>query len=158
MADVNLFTPGRIDGFDTKNRFVMAPMTRCRSDYQGVPTDIVATYYAQRASAGLIITEGIAPSAVGLGYVRTPSIESAAQIAAWKKITDAVHAKGGRIFAQFMHVAETGRPMWAEVTYVGADPFVQRVRHCLMPLSRDGETVDMIFVVTDIDRIASAVA
>jgi len=108
VADVNLFTPGRIDGFDTKNRIVMAPMTRCRADAQGVPTDIVAEYYAQRAAAGLIITEGIAPSAVGLGYARTPAIESPAQVAAWKKVTGAVHAKGGRIFAQFMHVGRIG--------------------------------------------------
>ena len=108
MADVNLFTPGRIDGFDTKNRIVMAPMTRCRADANGVPTDLVAEYYAQRASAGLIITEGIAPSAVGLGYARTPAIESPAQVDAWKKVTAAVHAKGGRIFAQFMHVGRIG--------------------------------------------------
>ena len=108
MADVNLFTPGRIDGFDTKNRMFMAPMTRCRSDAQGVPTDIVARYYEQRASAGLILTEGIAPCAVGLGYARTPAIESQAQVAAWKKITDAVHARGGRIFSQFMHVGRIG--------------------------------------------------
>ena len=108
MADVNLFSPGRIDGFDTKNRIVMAPMTRCRSDAQGVPTDIVAEYYAQRASAGLILTEGTAPSAMGLGYARTPAMESAVQVAAWKKVTDAVHAKGGRIFCQFMHVGRIG--------------------------------------------------
>jgi N-ethylmaleimide reductase len=108
VADLNLFTPGRIDGFDTKNRIMMAPMTRCRSDAQGVPTDIVATYYQQRASAGLILTEGIAPCAVGLGYARTPAIESPAQVAAWKKVTDAVHAKGGRIFSQFMHVGRIG--------------------------------------------------
>jgi N-ethylmaleimide reductase len=108
VADVNLLTPGRIDGFDTKNRMFMAPMTRCRSDAQGVPTDIVARYYEQRASAGLILTEGIAPCAVGLGYARTPAIESAAQVAAWKKITDAVHARGGRIFSQFMHVGRIG--------------------------------------------------
>lgn len=105
---MNLLTPGRIDGFDTKNRMFMAPMTRCRSDAQGVPTDIVAKYYEQRASAGLILTEGIAPCAVGLGYARTPAIESPAQVAAWKKVTDAVHAKGGRIFAQFMHVGRIG--------------------------------------------------
>jgi N-ethylmaleimide reductase len=108
VADVNLFSPGRIDGFDTRNRIVMAPMTRCRSDAQGVPTDIVAEYYAQRASAGLIITEGIAPCAVGLGYARTPALESPAQVAAFKKVTDAVHAKGGKIFAQFMHVGRIG--------------------------------------------------
>ena len=108
MADVNLLTPGRIDGFDTKNRIIMAPMTRCRSDAQGVPTEIVARYYEQRASAGLILTEGIAPCAVGLGYARTPAIESPAQVAAWKKVTDAVHARGGRIFSQFMHVGRIG--------------------------------------------------
>jgi N-ethylmaleimide reductase len=108
VADVNLLTPGRIDGFDTKNRIIMAPMTRCRSDAQGVPTEIVARYYEQRASAGLILTEGIAPCAVGLGYARTPAIESPAQVAAWKKVTDAVHARGGRIFSQFMHVGRIG--------------------------------------------------
>lgn len=108
MADITLFTPGRIDGFETKNRIVMAPMTRCRADANGVPTDIVAEYYSQRASAGLIITEGIAPCAVGLGYARTPAIESAPQVAAWKKVTDAVHAKGGKIFAQLMHVGRIG--------------------------------------------------
>src|SRR5580765_5085626 len=86
----------------------MAPMTRCRSDAQGVPTEIVARYYEQRASAGLILTEGIAPCAVGLGYARTPAIESPAQVAAWKKVTDAVHARGGRIFSQFMHVGRIG--------------------------------------------------
>jgi len=108
VADVNLFSPGRIDGFDTRNRIIMAPMTRCRSDAQGVPTDIVAEYYTQRASAGLIITEGTAPSGTGLGYARTPAMESAAQVAAWKKVTAAVHAKGGRIFCQFMHVGRIG--------------------------------------------------
>jgi N-ethylmaleimide reductase len=104
VADVHLFTPGRIDGFDTKNRMMMAPMTRSRALPKGVPSELAIEYYAQRASAGLIISEGIAPCAVGLGYARTPAIENAEQIAAWKKITDAVHAKGGRMFAQFMHV------------------------------------------------------
>ena len=108
MADINLFSPGRIDGFDTKNRIVMAPMTRCRSNAAGVPQDVMIEYYTQRASAGLIITEGIAPSAVGLGYARTPALETSEQVAAWKKITDAVHAKGGRMFAQFMHVGRIG--------------------------------------------------
>jgi len=98
VADVNLFTQGRIDRFETKNRMIMAPMTRSRALAKGVPSDLAIEYYAQRASAGLIISEGIAPSAVGLGYARTPAIENSEQIAAWKKITDAVHAKGGRMF------------------------------------------------------------
>src|SRR3954466_289920 len=110
VADVNLFSPGRIDGFDTKNRMMMAPMTRSRALAKGVPSELAIEYYAQRASAGLIITEGIAPCAMGLGYARTPAIENAEQIAAWKKITDAVHAKGGRIFAQFMHVGRIAHP------------------------------------------------
>ena len=104
MADINLLTPGRIDGFDTTNRMIMAPMTRAARYAGGVPSELAITYYAQRASAGLILTEGTAPSAVGLGYARTPAIHTQEQIAAWKKITDAVHAKGGRMFLQFMHV------------------------------------------------------
>ena len=82
----------------------MAPMTRSRAGYDGVPAEISAEYYAQRASAGLIITEGTAPSASGLGYARTPGIYNGGQIAAWRKVTEAVHAKGGRIFVQIMHV------------------------------------------------------
>jgi N-ethylmaleimide reductase len=110
VADVNLFTPGRIDGFDTKNRMIMAPMTRSRAMAKGVPSELAIEYYAQRASAGMICTEGTAPCAVGLGYARTPAIENAEQIAAWKKITDAVHAKGGRISMQFMHVGRIAHP------------------------------------------------
>ena len=79
-------------------------MTRSRALAGGVPSELAIEYYAQRASAGLIITEGTAPSAVGLGYARTPAIDTPEQIAAWKKITAAVHAKGGRMFMQFMHV------------------------------------------------------
>ena len=108
MADVTLFTPGRIDGFDTKNRFVMAPMTRSRALPGGVPSELAIEYYAQRASAGLIITEGVAPCAAGIGYARTPTAETPDQMAAWKKIVDAVHAKGGRMFMQFMHVGRIG--------------------------------------------------
>jgi len=110
MADVTLFSPGRIGGLETANRMIMAPMTRSRALQKGVPSDLATEYYSQRASAGLIITEGIAPSAGGLGYARTPAIENAEQIAAWKKITDAVHENRGRIFAQFMHVGRIAHP------------------------------------------------
>jgi N-ethylmaleimide reductase len=110
VADINLFSAGRIDGFSTRNRMIMAPMTRSRALPKGVPSDLASEYYCQRASAGLIITEGIAPSAIGLGYARTPAIESAEQVVAWKKITDAVHENGGRIFAQFMHVGRIAHP------------------------------------------------
>jgi N-ethylmaleimide reductase len=95
MSEITLLTPGRIDGFDTRNRMVMAPMTRCRAESVGVPSALAIEYYVQRATAGLIITEGTAPSAVGQGYVRTPSIYSAEQVASWKKITDAVPEAAG---------------------------------------------------------------
>lgn len=86
----------------------MAPMTRSRSNPGGVPSEMSVEYYSQRASAGLIISEGTAPSAAGIGYARTPALETPAQVAAWKKITDAVKAKGGRMFAQLMHVGRVG--------------------------------------------------
>ena len=97
MPSVDLLCPGRIDGFDTRNRMFMAPMTRSRALAGGVPSDVAIEDHAQRASAGLIISEGTAPAATGIGYARTPSIDTPEQIAAWKRITDAVHARGGRI-------------------------------------------------------------
>lgn len=105
-----LFTPVRIGRALASNRLVMAPMTRSRADDHGVPGDITATYYAQRAGAGLIITEGVFPSAMGKGYVRTPGIETDAQVAAWKQVTEAVHARGGRIFMQLMHCGRISHP------------------------------------------------
>jgi N-ethylmaleimide reductase len=110
VADINLFTPGRIDGFDTGNRIIMAPMTRSRALAGGVPSELAIEYYKQRASAGLIITEGVAPAAIGLGYARTPAAETPEQMTAWKKIVDAVHAKGGRMFMQLMHVGRIAHP------------------------------------------------
>lgn len=106
-----LFTPFRVGRYTLSNRLIMAPMTRSRADDEtGVPTDLVTTYYAQRASAGLIITEGVFPSASGKGYVRTPGICDDAQLAAWKQVTEAVHAKGGRIFMQLMHSGRISHP------------------------------------------------
>ena len=94
-----------------KNRIVMAPMTRCRADVKHVPTDIMIEYYRQRSSAGLILTEGTSPSPNGDGYARVPGIYNAMQIAAWKKITTAVHNNGGKIFLQMMHVGRIGHPL-----------------------------------------------
>jgi N-ethylmaleimide reductase len=105
-----LFSPVRIGRVELPNRLVMAPMTRSRADDAGVPGDLVAAYYAQRASAGLIITEGVYPSAIGKGYVRTPGIETEAQVAAWKRVTKAVHARNGRIFMQLMHCGRISHP------------------------------------------------
>jgi N-ethylmaleimide reductase len=108
MSDINLLSPGHIGSLAVPNRLVMAPMTRSRAGAGGVPSELSIEYYAQRASAGLILTEGTAPSAQGLGYARTPAIETPEQIAAWKKITSAVQAKGGRMFMQLMHVGRIG--------------------------------------------------
>ncbi len=82
----------------------MAPMTRSRADALAVPSPLVAEFYASRADAGLILTEGTGTSVMGMGYARTPGIYNEAQIAAWRVVTDAVHARGGRIFLQLMHV------------------------------------------------------
>jgi N-ethylmaleimide reductase len=88
------------------NRAVMAPMTRSRAVDANTPNALMAEYYGQRATAGLIITEGTSPSPDGLGYARIPGLFNAAQVAGWKAVTEAVHAKGGKIFVQLMH---TGR-------------------------------------------------
>lgn len=105
-----LLTPVRIGHLVAPNRLVMAPMTRSRADAEGVVGDLTVAYYAQRASAGLIISEGVFPSAMGKGYVHTPGIETPAQVAAWKKVTEAVHARGGRIFMQLMHSGRVSHP------------------------------------------------
>jgi N-ethylmaleimide reductase len=102
-----LFEPFKLGSLSLTNRVVMAPMTRSRS-IGNAPGDLVATYYAQRAAAGLIITEGTSPSPNGLGYARIPGLYTKEQAAAWKKVTDAVHAKGGHIAVQFMHTGRVG--------------------------------------------------
>lgn len=105
------FEPYGLGSTTLANRIVMAPMTRSRAYGPGnSPTDLTATYYAQRASAGLIVTEGIQPSAIGQGYPDTPGLHSDEQIAAWRVVTDAVHARGGVIFAQLMHVGRLSDP------------------------------------------------
>ena len=101
---MNLFSPITLGDYSLRNRVVMAPMTRSRADAQGVPSPLAAEYYGSRADAGLIISEGTGPSASGMGYPRTPGIYTPAQIAAWRQVTDAVHARGGTTFLQIMHV------------------------------------------------------
>src|SRR3954463_1065390 len=100
-----LFTPFSKGSLQLKNHLVMAPMTRSRA-IGNVPNESMATYYAQRSGAGMIVTEGTSPSPEGLGYPRIPGIYSEAQVAGWKKVTDAVHQNGSKIFLQLMH---TGR-------------------------------------------------
>lgn len=105
-----LLSSYKLGDLNLKNRMVMAPMTRSRAVDGNVPHPLAAEYYVQRASAGLIITEATQVSPQGVGYIRTPGIHSAEQIAGWKKITDAVHAAGGKIFAQLWHVGRISHP------------------------------------------------
>lgn len=99
-----LYKPCQLYSLTLKNRMVMAPMTRCRAGEGDVPTDLMATYYAQRATAGLIISEGVPVSPMARGYLWTPGIYSAEQVDGWRKVADAVHAKGGKMFVQIWHV------------------------------------------------------
>jgi N-ethylmaleimide reductase len=107
---IDLFTPVRLGRYDLKNRLVMAPMTRNRAAAGDVPQAINVAYYAQRASAGLIVTEGSQISPQGKGYPGTPGIYSEDQVAGWTAITDAVHDCGGRIFLQLWHVGRISHP------------------------------------------------
>lgn len=107
MSDTQdpLFQPYSLAHLELPNRIVMPPMTRSRASQPGdVPNDLMAEYYAQRASAGLIISEGTWISPIGKGYAWTPGIHTPAQVAGWRKVTKATHAAGGRIFAQLWHV------------------------------------------------------
>ncbi|HVX44860.1 MAG TPA: alkene reductase [Mycobacteriales bacterium] len=105
------FEPYDLSGRRLANRIVMAPMTRSRAFASGPsPTESAVRYYAQRASAGLIITESTQPAVVGQGYPDTPGLHSAEQVAAWQSVTDAVHDAGGVIFAQLMHSGRIGHP------------------------------------------------
>jgi N-ethylmaleimide reductase len=106
----HLFSPIQLGAVKLPNRVLMAPLTRCRAGAGNVPTELNATYYAQRASAGLIIAEATSVSPRGFGYPSTPGIFTADQVAGWKKVTAAVHREGGRIFSQLWHVGRISHP------------------------------------------------
>lgn len=107
-----LFDPVRIGAWELPNRIVMAPLTRARAGAERVPNALMAEYYAQRASAGLIISEATSVTAMGVGYADTPGIWSAAQVEGWKLVTRAVHHAGGRILLQLWHVGRISHPMF----------------------------------------------
>ena len=119
MTDTTLFQPYELGSLTLANRIVMAPLTRNRAGAGFVPGDLVAEYYGQRASAGLIISEATQISQQGQGYQDTPGIYTQAQIDGWRKVTDAVHSKGGRIFLQLWHV---GRISHVDLQENGAAP------------------------------------
>lgn len=106
----NVWSPIKVGSLQLPHRLAMAPMTRSRAKPDGTPGDLAATYYAQRASMGLLITEGTQPSEDGQGYLATPGIYTDAHVAGWRKVSDAVHAGGGRLFVQLMHVGRRAHP------------------------------------------------
>lgn len=111
MNDQLIFEPFNLNGLSLRNRIVMAPMTRSRSANPGnVPTELTALYYSQRASAGLIISEGAYVSRDAVGYINVPGIYTQQQVEGWKLVTDAVHKQGGKIFAQLWHVGRMSHP------------------------------------------------
>jgi N-ethylmaleimide reductase len=138
-----LFDPIRIRSLSLRNRVVMAPLTRNRAVEQNTANALMAEYYAQRAPAGLIVTEGTSPSPNGLGYARTPGLFNAPQMRGWRLATDAVHARGGRIVVQLMHTGRVSQlanlPAGAEV--LGASDHIQPGEihtdaHGMQPYSR----------------------
>jgi 2,4-dienoyl-CoA reductase-like NADH-dependent reductase (Old Yellow Enzyme family) len=108
----HLFDPLELGSLHLPNRIIMAPLTRLRGTVDHVPTPVMIEYYRQRASAGLIISEGIPVSAQGVGYAQVPGIWSEEQVAQWKPVTEAVHQAGGRIFAQIWHVGRISDPFF----------------------------------------------
>jgi len=107
-----LHDPLRLGALTLPNRIIMAPLTRCRADAGRVPNALMAEYYTQRASAGLILSEATSVDPMGVGYPDTPGIWSEEQVAGWKKITTAVHAAGGRMFLQLWHVGRVSDPVY----------------------------------------------
>jgi N-ethylmaleimide reductase len=106
-----LFEPAQVGAVTLRNRIAMAPMTRCRATADHLPTALMATYYAQRADAGLLITEGTSPSPNGLGYARIPGLFNEQHVTAWQPVTRAVHERGGHIFVQLMHTGRVSHPL-----------------------------------------------
>jgi N-ethylmaleimide reductase len=107
---LTILSPVKLGPYDLPNRLAMAPLTRCRASRDGIPNELMAEYYRQRASAGLIISEATPVSQQGKGYPFTPGIYNDAQIQGWQAITSAVHEKGGRIFLQLWHVGRISHP------------------------------------------------
>ena len=109
-----LFEPLKAGSLELKNRVVMAPLTRCRAVEDRIPNDLMREYYTQRASAGLVFTEATAVSPHGVGYPDTAGIWTAEQVAGWKKITDSVHAAGGKMVLQLWHVGRISDPIYLD--------------------------------------------
>lgn len=117
-----LFTPAALGPLTLPNRLVMAPLTRNRAEADGTPTPLMATYYAQRAAAGLIVAEAATPNAVGQTYPNITAVHSARHVAGWRRVTDAVREAGGRMFLQLQHGGRVGHPATSGLTPVAPSP------------------------------------
>ncbi|MFF0008482.1 alkene reductase [Streptomyces tibetensis] len=117
-----LFEPARLPGLDLPSRLVMAPLTRNRAEADGTPTPLMATYYAQRASAGLIIAEASTPNPAGQTYPNITAVHSPAHVAGWRRVTDAVRDAGGRMFLQLQHGGRVGHPATSGLTPLAPSP------------------------------------
>lgn len=137
-----LFDPYILGSVELANRAVMSPMTRSRA-LDNVPNELMATYYRQRAGAGLIVTEGTSPSPNGLGYPRIPGVFSRAQVDGWKQVTEAVHDEGGRIFLQLMHTGRVAHPANLPDHGRVLAPSAVPLEETLMWVDEEGEAVAM---------------
>jgi len=124
-----LFTPLQVGALTLPNRIIMAPLTRCRASEGRVPNALMAEYYTQRASAGLIISEATSVTPMGVGYPNTPGIWSDAQVEGWKLVTDAVHQAGGRIVLQLWHVGRISDPIYLDGAQPVAPSAIQPAGH-----------------------------
>ena len=142
----NLFEPLRVGDLTLPNRVVMAPLTRLRAGSTHTPNALMAEYYGQRASAGLLITEGVPVTPQGVGYAGVPGIWSDTQTQAWKQVTKAVHDKGGRIFMQIWHVGRISDPSHLNgelpvgPSAIAAAPQCSKIRADFMPSSPKAKT------------------
>lgn len=125
----SLFDPLQVGVLKLPNRVIMAPLTRARAGDSRIPNAMMAEYYAQRATAGLILTEATSVDPMGVGYAATPGIWSDEQVAGWKLVTDAVHAKGGRIFMQLWHVGRISDPIFLDGKRPVAPSAIQPAGH-----------------------------
>lgn len=124
-----LFDPLKLGSLELPNRIIMAPLTRCRADAGRVPSALMAEYYVQRASAGLILSEATSVTPMGVGYPDTPGIWSEDQVRGWLNITQAVHANGGRIFLQLWHVGRVSDPLYLDGELPVAPSAIQPAGH-----------------------------
>ena len=161
MTDI-LFQPFKLnDTLTLQNRIIMAPLTRCMADENLMPTTAIADYYERRADTGLIITEAILIHPDGQGYPNTPGIFNPEQIQAWRMVTDKVHARGGKIFAQLWHTGRVAHPSFFGGEYVlapsalGLEGSLPRMRHLTYTVPKPATVTEIEQLIADFSQAAS---